>query len=187
MAEGIILSTVGTGLVKLLNQYGGFSEGDIVLKSPVDAGAAKLSLFLYQVQENPYLKNREMEAIQETGLRPVPLVLDLYYLVTPLSQEPDTALKYLENVMRTFHDYAVMKGPDLSPTLVDAGNKAIRIVSHYLSLEEINQLWGVFPNKAYQLSVAYIVTPIEIPSTRTVPVTRVVEKVTKFSRLKGAS
>jgi len=156
------------------------------LKSPVDTGSAKLSLFLYQVQANPYLKNREMEAIQETSLRRVPLMLDLYYLVTPLSPEPDTALKYLESVMLTFHDYAVLKGPDLSPTLVDAGNEVIRIVPHHLSLEEINQLWGVFPNKAYQLSMAYLVTPIEIPSTRTLPVTRVVERVTKFSRLKGS-
>jgi len=79
-----------------------------------------------------------------------------------------------------------LKGPDLSPTLVDAGNEVIRIVPHHLSLEEINQLWGVFPNKAYQLSMAYLVTPIEIPSTRTLPVTRVVERVTKFSRLKGS-
>ena len=86
---GTIIVSLGKALVELLRTKAGFAEGDIVLKSPVEADqAGKISLFLYQVQENPHLRNRELEPIHDSDLRPPPLTLDLYYLVTPLSGRP---------------------------------------------------------------------------------------------------
>lgn len=181
---GTIISSLGKALVELLKVKAGFAEGDIVLKSPIEADqTGKISIFLYQVQENPHLRNREAETIRENELRPPPLTLDLFYLVTPLAQEPETALGHLEAVMLAFYDQPVLRPPVLSTTLVEAGNEAVRIVSHPLSLEDTNRLWGIFPNKPYRLSVAYLVTPVQVPSGRIIPITRVVEKVTRFSRV----
>jgi hypothetical protein len=47
----------------------------------------------------------------------------------------------------------------------------------------MNRLWGIFPNKPYRLSVAYLVAPVKVPSARTVAIKRVLEKVTRVSRL----
>jgi hypothetical protein len=45
----------------------------------------------------------------------------------------------------------------------------------------MNRLWGIFPNKPYRLSVAYLVTPVKVPSGRIVAIKRVLEKVTRVS------
>lgn len=189
MAEqiGTIISSAGKTMIELLKAQAGFADGDIVLKSPVDAGAsAKVALFLFQVQESPYLRNVEQQEVGLGALRPPPLALDLLYLVTPMSQDPDTALGHLESVMRVFYDHPVLQPPLLPPTMVDAGNEAVRIVPHSLSLEDTNRLWAMFPNKAFSLSVTYLVSPVQVPSARVVPITRVAEKVTRFYRSGGA-
>jgi hypothetical protein len=181
---GTIILSLGKALVDLLKAQAGFAEGDILLRSPIEADqAGKISLFLYQVQENPHRRNREPEPIGDNGLRPPPLALDLFYLVTPLAQQAETALGHLEAVMLAFYDQPVLKPPLLGATLVDAGNEAVQILSHPLSLEDTNRLWGIFPNKPYRLSVAYLVTPVQVPSSRVIPVTRVVERVARVSRL----
>lgn len=185
MAEqiGTILSSAGRTLIELLKDQAGFADGDIVMKSPVDAGAsAKVSLFLYQVQENSQLRNDQAQEVGLDALRRAPLPLDLYYLVTPLSQDPDTALGHLESVMRVFYDHAVLQAPLLSPSLVDAGNETVRITPHVLSLEDTNRLWAMFPNKPFSLSVTYLLSPVRVPSARVLPVKRVVEKVTRIFR-----
>jgi hypothetical protein len=182
MAEqiGTILSSSGRTLVELLKAQAGFADGDIVLKSPVDAGAsAKVALFLYQIQENPQLRNAQAQEVGLDGLRPAPLPLDLYYLVTPLSQDADTALGHLESVMRVFYDHALLQAPLLPPSLVEAGNETVRITPHGLSLEDTNRLWAMFPNKPFSLSATYLLSPVRVASARILPVKRVIEKVTR--------
>jgi len=184
---GTIIASIGKGLVQLLKTRAGFAEGDIVLKSPIDADqTGKIGLFLYQVQEDPHLRNQEPQAVRENEMVPPPLTLDLFYLVTALAQEPETALGHLEAVMLAFYDQPVLKPPLLTTAMVEAGNEAVRIISHPLSLEDTNRLWGVFPNKPYRLSVAYLVTPVKVPSARTIQIKRVMEKVTRVHRLGGA-
>jgi hypothetical protein len=181
---GTIIVSLEKALVELLKTKAGFAEGDIVLKSPVEADqAGKISLFLYQVQENPHMRNRELEPIRDSDLRPPPLTLDLYYLVTPLSQQSETALGHLEAVMLAFYDQPTLKPPLLGATLVDAGNDSVQIMAQALTLEDTNRLWGIFPNKPYRLSVAYLVTPVRVPSSRLIPITRVKERVARISRL----
>ncbi|WP_366144105.1 hypothetical protein [Candidatus Accumulibacter sp. ACC012] len=34
----------------------------------------------------------------------------------------------------------------------------------------------MFPNKAFSLSVTYVVSPVQVPSSRIAPISRVVEK-----------
>lgn len=178
MAEGIIIASVGKGLLELLKATAGFAEGELVLKSPAEANqAAKVSLFLYHVQNNPYLRNQEPEAIREDAMRPPPLTLDLFYLVTPLAPEPETALGHLEAVMLALHDNPVLRAPTLTQDVVEAGNEAVRIVPHPLSLEDTNRLWAIFPGKPYRLSVAYLVSPVEVQSKKEIQVKRVVETV----------
>jgi len=187
-----VISSVGQGLIHLLMARAGFAAGEVTLRSPADSGqTGKISLFLYQVQESPHLRNSPPEIVGENGMKPPPLTLDLTYLATPLVAEPETALGHLEAVMRAFYDHPVLNSPPLPVGLFEAlaetGNEAVRITPRALSLEEASQIWGMFQGKSYQLSVAYWVSPVKIPSVRTVPFTRVVETVARFSRIGGAS
>ncbi len=183
---GTILPSAGRAIIELLKAEGGFIDGDIVMKSVVDAAtSAKVSMFLFQVAVNASMRNAEPEDVGVNGLRPPPLPLDLVYLLTPLSRDTDTALGHLETVMRVFHDHPVMKAPLLPATVVDAGNEVLRITPHTLTLEDTNRLWAMFPNKGYSLSVSYLVSPLHVPSARVLPITRVSEKVTRVFRSGG--
>ena len=185
--SGVVLSSVGKALTKLLNEKAGFGEADIVLKFPMDSSqpdsgqTGKISLFLYQVQTNTSLRNQEPIWDKSIGLKPSPLTVDLYYLVSALSKEPDTAVSHLEAVMKAFYDYSLVKPPMTPDALIDTGNEVLYITPHSLSLEDMNRLWGVFPNTPYRLSVAYLVTPVYIPSDHVTSAVPVTEKVTKIS------
>lgn len=178
------MSLTGQAIINLLNAEVGFSEGDVVLKSPVDAATtAKVSMFLFQIRENEHMRNNAGEEVDLTSVRPPPLPLDLFYLITPLSPEPATALGHLEAIMRVFYDHAVLEAPLLPPSVVEAGNEQIRLTPYNLSLEDTNRLWGMFPNKAYTLSVTYLVSPVKVPSARVTTITRVVEKTTHLYQM----
>lgn len=190
MAEtlGTIISSTGQAVIDLLKAEVGFVDGDIVMKSPAEAeSTAKVSMYLFQLQTNPHLLNRPLEEVGLDGLRPAPLPLDLYYLITSLSTEPVTALGHLEAIMQVFGDHSVLTPPLLPPTVVAAGNEEIRLTPHNLSLEDTNRLWAMFPNKQHALSATYLMTPVRIPSARVDAVTRVVEKTTRYYGQDGAS
>jgi len=44
--------------------------------------------------------------------------------------------------MLAFYDQPVLSRRCLPPTLVEAGNDAVRIIANPLSLEDMNRLWG---------------------------------------------
>lgn len=93
------------------------SEDQITLSSP-DESDKKLSLFLYQVTENAYLKNEEMQSLNTAKLKYPPLTLSLFYLVTPHTQNMDSVHIILGKVMQIFHDNSVLRGSVLHENLV---------------------------------------------------------------------
>jgi len=143
-------------------------ENSIVYDSPVDIEAnssTRLSIFLYQIVENSFLKNVEAEYIGDK-MRFPPLTLDLYYLFTPYAKNRETELIIIEKLLQVFHDNQVLKKELLKASLEGSGNYEIRIVPNNLNFEEINKLWERFPNKAFKISVSSILTPVRIPSEK---------------------
>lgn len=158
-------------------------ENSVLFVSPAEMEAAatpKLSVFLYQITENTHFRNAGMEAYGAVAMKQKmqypPLALDLFYLFTPYAQNRETELIIMEKLMRTFYDNAVLRGDMLQGGLQQSGNSELKTVPNTLSLEDLNKLWGIFPNKAFKLSAAYMITPVRIPSSRETTVTRVVEK-----------
>lgn len=145
-----------------------------------------LSLFLYQIMENPHLKNQEPEQISPDRQQYPSLALDLYYLITPFSSAPNSIIArgvekmILAKVMRTFYDNAILRGPIIGDNLVESGNTELRIVSNNVSIEQLYQLWTVFKDAFFRLSSSYIVTPLRIPSTREISAKRVITKQLDF-------
>lgn len=156
--------------------------------SPADIDAstlttAKVSIFLYQIVENSYLKNNDRELNNDEQMQYPPLFLDLYYLFTPYASERDKEHTLLERVMTAFHDHPVLKEPVLQGNLINGGNTEIKTVSHSFSFDEINKLWERFPNKPFKLSVAYMLTPVKVLSGKEPEqVHRVTEKIIDMYR-----
>jgi len=89
--ESILIRDVSESLKKLLrnNIEELRGENEITLNSPADIelspNQSGLSLFLYTIQENPHMKNRQVVQIDPDTSQYPPLGLDLYYLLTPYS------------------------------------------------------------------------------------------------------
>jgi hypothetical protein len=186
MSDYVVIADVGDTLRKLLwenmrHDPGIYpavidSEDDITLSSPQDNGeGGKLSLFLYHVLQNSFLKNKEMERIDSGVLRYPPTVLDLFYLITPLADERKKDHILLGKVIQVFHDNAIIKGSGLTGSL-EGTIEELRVVMHTLPFDQLLQMWQSFSEKSFTLSVCYQVTPIRIDSARELETRRIVNK-----------
>jgi hypothetical protein len=158
------------------------NENRISLESPFDLkddNAIRLSIYLYRVVEDPYLKNQP--PIQEAGRRQrrAPLTLDLCYLVTPLVGSPEEQQIVLGKVMQVFHDRAVLEGTDLTPAMAEAGEE-LRVVLNPVSLEETTRVWQAL-EMSYRLSVCYVVRVAIVDSTRSRITQPVVARTNEFA------
>jgi hypothetical protein len=170
------LRDVSRTLVDLLKNNLTDVAGRIALASPRSAGTNLLTLFLYKVTENADLKNRERVVVQLPGGNLVerlpPLTLDAYYLLTAHAGEPPDPLeahRALSRAMRVLHDNGILQGSLLradDPSTGLTPNSILRVTLNPISLEDMTRIWSVFPDTTYELSVTYLVTPVEIDSTR---------------------
>ncbi|MCP4156518.1 MAG: DUF4255 domain-containing protein [bacterium] len=151
------------------------SEDDITLSSPQDANdTGKLSLFLYRMNENGYLKNREMEKINATTLKYPPVVMDLFYMITASADERKKDHILLGKVIQIFNDNAIIRGSDLTGCL-EGTTEELKVTMHTLPFDQMVQLWQSFTDKSFKLSLCYQVTPVRIDSARETGSMRVVK------------
>jgi hypothetical protein len=147
------------------------SPGDIAAPSTQD----ELSLFLYQISENPFLRNQDLIQIGPNILQSSPLALDLFYLLTPYAKDREVEQIILAKLMRLFYDNALLNGTQLGDPLLESGNTELKVILNTIGLDQLNLLWGMFPNKSYRIGLSYIVTPLMIPSTRQIETQRVIK------------
>jgi len=151
------------------------SEDQITLSSPEKIESdKKLSLFLYQVAENAYLKNQEMQSANSTRLKYPPLSVNLFYMVTPHTQNREKDHIIVGKVMQIFYDNSILRGSILQGSL--AGDE-LKLILNSLSMDELSKIWNVMSkSKPFKLSVCYEVTPVRIESMREREVKRVIER-----------
>lgn len=179
MANLTILLEIGDILKNLLKDKSTvLSENEINFKSPGEIGTGlqkQLSIFLYKIVENSYLRNTEPKPVGTTKMQYPPLILDLYYILIPYTNNNNkaTELIILAEVIQTLYDNQILN--------IDTENDKIKVVPNSLTLDDLNKLWGIFPEKSYKLSASYILTPVRIPSARDPKdITRVIEKDIKY-------
>lgn len=176
MSSYTVLSRVSHGLRQLLweafrgdAQIGMNDRTQIVFVNPTAAAqsdSSRLSLWMYRVVENGYVKNAPTRRGNGNGSATYPpLALDLYFLVTPIvgpNQDPHRALILLGKTMQVFYDQAI--------ELLDEPNfnvvEELKISLMSLTLEEQTRIWEAL-QAPYQLSVCYKVQIAEIDSERT--------------------
>jgi hypothetical protein len=161
------------------------SEDDITLSSPADletGNSKKLSLYLYRIMENQFLKNQEIHNNDPKKIEYNPLAIDLFYIITPGTEDRKKDHILLGKIMQVFHDHAVVRGSILKGESLSGTDVQLRLVFYSLPFEEIIQLWQSFSEKSFHLSVCYQVTPVRIDSTRELEAKRVVEKQDQYGQ-----
>lgn len=196
VSEYTAIADVGETLIRLLrdNMNDLIPADSVVLMSPADVEGQeiRLTLFLYSVVENPYLKNQQMRDLSPTQLQYPSLPLDLHYLLTAFAstQIPERTERTLEEhrilgrAMRIFHDNAIVDGSVLQGNLAGTSEE-LRIILNTISLEDLTRIWGVFPNRPYRPSISYMVTPVTIDSTRITEAKRVVLRDLEYFHIKA--
>jgi hypothetical protein len=121
-----------------------------------------ISLWLYRVNREADTLNRPPERIAPNRLRPQPLPLTLYFLITPMLSEPRDEQAVLGKIVQVLHDHAIVGGAQVGPVLGADGTE-LHIVLDGLTLEELARVWDVL-KEPYQLSVCYIVQTVSIDS-----------------------
>jgi len=157
------------------------SEMAIVFDNPTDTAADtanRLSLWLYEVTENEFVKNQV--PARDDGpdtTRVAPLALNFNYLVTPFSRSGEADLLLLGKTMQVLHDNA-------TTLLADADDNAeeLHIVLRRLTLEELTLVWQAL-RESYRLSVCYEVRVAQVESLRTETTARVSQRLGTFATL----
>lgn len=161
---------------------------DAELSSPKSANPKRLTLFLYKVIENAYLKNAESltpttdvngQLIQHQA----PLTVDLYYLLTAHSHGANgmfEAHKALSRAMRVLYDNGILRGSllhTIDPSTGLSDKSVLRVTLNPITMEDMTRIWSVFPDTPYEISVTYLVTPVEIESARQLGTAPVVDQI----------
>ena len=146
-----------------------------------DPTPVSLSVFLYRVSENGDMKNRPLQRINNGLLRYPPLSLNLFYLLTPLTNTADNDHMLLSKAMHILYDNAVVKGSELQGGLADAAEE-LRIILNPMSLEDSSKLWSSFM-RPFRLSVCYEVKVIYIDSEREQETGTVLRKRLEFTQV----
>ncbi len=159
-----------TGNDSVASQFA--SENSISLDSPPriadnsapNADQARLSLYLYQVTPNAHLNNHPMIPAGFGRQQYPPLSLNLYYLLTPVSQAPEDNLVILGRCLQVLAANATIRANFLDSWLRPEPPE-VRVTMNPVSLEELTRVWNAF-NETYRLSVCYLVQVVSIDSAR---------------------
>jgi hypothetical protein len=178
-----VIEEVGSKLVDLIgnNLKGAIIEtiidpAEVTLSSPENK-PGKLSLFLYQINENAYLRNQE-ELIDYSKIKFPPVSLSLFYLITVNTDDDHHNHIIMGRVLQIIHDNAILGGSNL-PVGLDGDE--LRLILNPLSIDDLNKLWSIVSgSKPYKLSISVEVTPVRIDSTRDQAVKRVKERDLTF-------
>lgn len=184
MSDYGAIADVGEALVKLLRDNIQLIERkeSIVLASPGEIDInndVRLSLFLFQILENVYLKNQEMQIKDPSTLTFPPIALDLYYMLTSY---PSGALDLTEKIMEEHKILGKAIQVLNDNAILPINNDELHIMLNPVSLDDITKIWTTFPGKPFRTSVCFLVTPVMIDSSRSpMSVQRVVSKETHYT------
>jgi hypothetical protein len=153
----------------------------IVLMNPADAAREqnrRISLWLYQVQENEFLRNQLPARVpkDDSTVQYPPLAINLFYLLTPSTTSVEGDQLVLGRALQIFHDNATM----LLVSAEDPGhNDELRLSMCQRDLRELAEVWEAL-QQPYRLSVCYEVRVPKIESTRLERTGRVGERQADF-------
>lgn len=135
------------------------------LSDPVQTPPAKLTVFLYEIAEDPTSRNRppvrSLPPDAPTSRKP-PMALLLRYLITPWGGDQETQHRMIGRALQVFYDDAIWAGEDLSGSLA-ASTDALHFTLTPLTLDQKSWIWYAI-QKPYRLSLNYEVRVVNLDS-----------------------
>jgi hypothetical protein len=162
----------------------------IDLRSPKEMrnanNATGVSLWLYRITRDPDLLNDRPQRVSPTQIRPAPLPIHLYYLVTPLVADAGDRQTLIGRVLQLLNDHTILRGADLQDSLAGASDE-FRVTLETLTLEELTRVWFAL-TEPYDLSVSYEVQVLKIDSDlEDVQGAAVLSRKTGYAQIEGVS
>lgn len=175
MADAFAIEQTSAAIQSLLQAelaVVGIAPGNVLVESidllPDPVPPPRVTVFLYCVHENPFLKNRG-EEIRPSGpgavtVQPTPLVVDLDYMITAWMQGTSEEHRVLGHILRVFHDRAELTPAELGPAW--GPEESLQITLANPPLEDQARIWTTFGFKRFKLALYYKVRVVPIASTR---------------------
>ncbi|WP_338699863.1 DUF4255 domain-containing protein [Bradyrhizobium sp. 26S5] len=180
LGETNIIGDVTQTLKSLLTELDVTLESPATLPTGGESDFKKLNLFLYQVLENQFAKNRQWLSPSPGVQEYPPLAIDLYYMLTPYARDTISAHQVLNHAMAVLHDNSIVTGPRLLGALAHTIEQ-LAVVMCPVTLEELTRIWNALQSP-YRLSVCYQVRIALIQSEIRQTVPRVSQKVDVFEQ-----
>jgi hypothetical protein len=172
VASSDVLASVSATLVARLTE--GFSDLgppapvaalDDLRRTPAD-DPPQVTLFLYDIVEEPTLRNRGKTVEEVAGRlreRKQPLALCLHYMMTAWAGDRVTEQRLLGRVLRVLYDDAVLDGPELVGVLAGTDSQ-LKVSLSTMKLDDRSRIWWAI-SQPYRLSVNYEVRVVDIDAT----------------------
>ncbi|WP_437310836.1 DUF4255 domain-containing protein [Sorangium sp. So ce388] len=155
------------------------SSGDMHKEPP---GTATMSLYLYRVTMNQYLRN-SVGANDSSDAKP-PLALDLHYLLTAWSDSVETEQTVLGWTLRQLYQHEALSASDLSPGAGWTTGDLVQVIPAELSNEDLMRIWDAL-HLPYRLSVSYIARVVRIDAEQPATARPVVARRIELSNKDG--
>ena len=138
-----------------LTSIGGLRAQDV----PSSDTSARVLIFLYRASMNRHLRNAGRTT--DPAMRPVPLSIDLHYLVTFWAQSGENEQLVLAWTMRQLHQLPVLDSSILSREAAWTAEDLIQLIPEEIDTDELMRIWDTLDPK-YRLSLSYIARVVRI-------------------------
>ncbi|MFH9662559.1 DUF4255 domain-containing protein [Streptomyces sp. NPDC017248] len=135
------------------------------LSETVQTPPPKLTVFLYEIAEDPTSRNRppvRSQPPEPPATRKPPMALLLRYLITPWGGDQATQHRMLGRALQTFYDDAILDGPQLTGGLAGSVD-SLHLTLTPLTLDQKSWVWYAI-QKPYRLSLNYEVRVVNLDS-----------------------
>jgi hypothetical protein len=134
------------------------------LQGTIPTNPARLTIFLYEVVEDPSARNRpRVKGVvpPDVTLQKPPMALILRYMLTPWSGDRLTDHRILGRAMQVLYDAAIISGPQLVGTTLAGTDATIKVTLELITLEDRARVWYSV-QQPYRLSVNYEVRLVNL-------------------------
>jgi hypothetical protein len=156
------------------------AESAIALRNPTETArdsANRLSLWLYQISENEFLKNQPAARTAQPQVESFPpLALNFNYLITPFATSGDGDHLLLGKTMQVLYDNATILLRDPANNIAEE----LRVIMCNLNLEQLTRIWEAL-QQPYRLSICYQIRVTQIDSRRASTNARIIDRSTLTS------
>ena len=135
------------------------------LSEDVQVNVPKLTVFLYEIAEDPTSRNRppvrSLPPDAPTTRKP-PMALLLRYLITPWGGDQLTQHRMIGRALQAFYDDAILDGDELTGSLAATAD-ALHVTLTPLTLDQKSWVWYAI-QKPYRLSLNYEIRVVNLDS-----------------------